>query len=161
MEELLNGKSGKTNKKGEKYAVIPFKHNIAPTRQSQQAQKLAGEIRKVVEQKGLKWKKIERNSDGSPRVGKLHQFNVESARLKEHHKGPATYNVAIYQTKDKAGNVRRDVMTFRIIHQKHKNEGLWIHPGKAGEKLMDEALQWAMNYWETNLLPKILEKYGD
>lgn len=161
MEELLNGKSGKVNQKGERYAVIPFQHNKNPSQQSGKARELADQIKKAMRNKGLNWKKIERNEDGSPRVGMLHRFNVESARLKPEHKSSPTQGVAVYQTKDKAGNVRRDVLTFRVIHQKHRNEGLWNHPGRAGEQLMDQALQWAMDEWERNILPAVLNKYTD
>lgn len=161
MQELLDGKSAKVNKKGEKYAIIPFEHSKNPTQQSPKAQQLANEIRDVMKAKGINWKKIEYNADGSPRVGRLHQFNVESARLKPEHKGPATHGVAVYQTRGKNGNVRRDVLTFRIIHQKHKGEGLWIHPGRAGDRLMDQALTWAMSEWEQKILPAILNKYGE
>lgn len=158
MEELLNGKSAKTGKNG-RYAVIPFKHNENPSQQSEKATKLADEIKQALRKRNINWRKIEKNADGSPRIGRLHTINVETARLSPKHKTEPGMGVSVYQSKDKQGNVRRDVVTFRIIHEKHRQEGLWVHPGRKGDKLMDKALDWAMNTWEKEILPMLLEKY--
>lgn len=160
MEELLDGKSAKTNQKGERYAVIPFKHNKNPTEQSTKAKELANQIKDVLRSKGINWKKIEKGPDGSPRLGLLHKINIDNPRLKPEHKASPTQGIAVYQRKAKDGNVRRDVMTFRIIHQKHRQEGLWIHPGREGDHLLDKAFDWAVNSWENEILPAILESVG-
>lgn len=159
MRELLDGKSGKVSKDGKKYAVIPFKHNQPPSRQSMTAQNLANQIKDAMEKKGLSWGKIETDSQGSPRIGKLHSFNVESAKLKDSHKTPATYGVSVYQHKTPDGATRRDVMTFRVITEDHEKEGKWNHPGRKADKLLDKSLAWAENVWETQILPAILAKY--
>ena len=159
MEELLNGKSAKTNKQGQKYAVIPFKHNKGPARQSAKAQELAGQIKEAMRQKNIEWGKIEKNQDGSPRIRKLHSFNVESARAKPEHKNPLTYGVTVYQTKREDGTVRRDIMTFRVISEKHKDQGLWIHPGRTGANLFEKAHEWAQQTWENQIMPEILKEY--
>ena len=161
MEELLNGKSSKVNSKGERYAVIPFQHNKNPTEQSVQARQLADQIKSALRKEGINWKKIEKGPDGTPRVGLLHKLNIDNPRLKEVHKNAATKGVAVYQRKGKDGNVRRDVMTFRIITEKHRNEGLWIHPGREGDKLLDKAFDWAVQTWENEILPTILQSVGE
>lgn len=162
MEELLNGKSAKTGKNG-KYAVIPFQHNKNPSEQSPKAYDLAQEIKYDLKKRGVNWKKIEYGPDGSPRLGLLHRFDVETARpvdaQKSHHKNSLTKGVAVYQRKDAEGKVRKDVMTFRVITEKHKNEGLWNHPGRQGNKIMDKAYDWCMSAWEKDILPAIFEKY--
>jgi hypothetical protein len=181
MEELLNGKSSHVGKNG-KYAIIPFQHNKNPTNQSPKAYDLAQEIKYALKKKGVSWKKLETNADGSPRVGLLHKFNVETARpvdaQKDIHKNPLTKGVAVYQNvydsdgnlvrnADKGrdllakgqGTVKKDVMTFRVISEKHKNEGLWVHPGRQGNKIFDKAFDWAIKQWETQILPAIFEKY--
>lgn len=159
MQELLDSKSAKQGKNG-KYAIIPFQHNVNPSEQSEKAQALASEIKEVLKKEGINWKKIERNEDGSPRLGKLHTIkNTSSARLSPKHKGSASEGIAVYQTRDKAGNVSRDVMTFRVISEKHRNEGLWVHPGRAGDNLMDQALKWAIETFDREILPAVLEKY--
>lgn len=159
MEELLDGKSSRTNKKGEKYAIIPFEHSKNPTEQSPKAQQLANQIKEELKSRNINWKKIEKNKDGSPRLGLLHKINIDNPRLKEAHKSSPTKGIAVYQRKDSSGNVRRDVMTFRIIHEKHRNEGLWIHPGREGDKLMDKAFDWAVDAWDREILPQILAKF--
>ena len=170
MEELLNGKSAKTGKNG-KYAVIPFKHNKNPTQQSAKAYDLAKSIQYELKKKGISWKKIETNEDGSPRIGRLHSFNFNNPRDlqdqegklladKAIHKNPLMKGVSVYQTKQKDGSVRRDIMTFRVISEKHKNEGLWVHPGRKGNKILDKAFDWAIQTWEKDILPAIFEKYN-
>lgn len=159
MEELLDGKSSKTSQDGKKYAVVPFKHNENPSQQSSSAQQLANQIKEAMNNKNISWGKIEYGADGSPRTGKLHSFNVESARIKENHKSPLTYGVNVYQKKQADGSVRRDIMTFRIIHEDHKEEGKWNHPGRNGDKLMDAAFEWATDMWEREIFPKIVSKY--
>ena len=162
MEELLNGKSSKTNAQGEKYAVIPFEHSKDPSQQSSKAKELTNQIRSELKKRDIPYRgKLEYNNDGSPKMGLLHKFNIESARLKEHHKDEPLKGVAVYQRmNEKTGKVQRDVMTFRVISEKHREEGKWIHPGRVGDKLMDKAFTWAMNEWEQKILPEVLGKYG-
>ena len=162
MEELLNGKSAKTGKNG-KYAVIPFHHNKNPSEQSAKAYDLAKTIQYELKKKGVNWKKIETDSEGSPRLGKIHSFqfeNRDALAQKNTHKNPLTKGVAVYQTKMKDGSVRKDVMTFRVISEKSRNEGAWIHPGRPGNKILDKAFDWAMSTWERDILPAVFEKYN-
>jgi len=159
MEELLSGKSSKVSKDGKRYAVIPFKHNKNPDQQSEKSKQLTQQIKGALKQHGINWGKIEYGADGSPRIGRLHSFNLDSARLKSQHKGPVTHGISVYQTKQSDGSVKRDVMTFRIIHEDHKSEGLWMHPGKTGAKLLDKAFEWALDTWEKDILPNILKDY--
>lgn len=181
MEELLNGKSSRTGKNG-KYAIIPFEHNKKPSEQSPKAYDLAKEIQYALKKKGVSWKKIEKDEDGSPRLGRLHAFNLQTARplaQKDSHKSSLTAGVAVYQNvydqqgvrvenKDRArhllakgtGTVKKDVMTFRVISEKSRNEGAWVHPGRPGSKIMDKAFEWAMQTWEREILPAVFEKYN-
>lgn len=160
MEELLNGKSSKTNAQGERYAVIPFEHSKNPTEQSSKAKELSNAIKAELKEQGINYRKPEYNADGSPKLGLIKRFNVESAKIKESHKDEPLKGVAIYQRMDKGGKVRRDVMTFRIITERHRSEGKWVHPGMEGKKLMDKAFEWAMNEWDSKILPEVLGKYG-
>lgn len=167
MEELLNGKSSDVGADGKRYAVIPFKHNTSPSQQSPKAQELANQIKQEMKRRGVDWKKIEYDEDGSPRIGRLHRFNMDTARAKPQHKYPLTHGVSVYQkyhdVQQKDGSVkqelRRDVVTFRTISEKHEREGLWMHPGREGAKILDEAFDWAVSYWESNILPEILKEY--
>ena len=158
MEELLRGKSAKQGKNG-KYAVIPFEHNKNPSKQSSKSRELAGQIRDELKKENVNWKKIETDESGSPRVGRLHTFNFDIPRLKEKHKTSPGQGVAVYQIKDETGKVQKHIMTFRVISEKHREEGLWNHPGRPGDKLLDKAFDWAMDTWEKEILPKIYEKH--
>lgn len=163
MSELLDGKSSKTSKEGKKYAIIPFEHSKGPSEQSSQARKLTDEIKTFLKRKNVNWQKIEYGADGSPRIGLLHRFDIPSARSKgkltPKSRDPLLKGVAIYQTKTESGNVRRDVMTFRVIHEDHKEEGKWVHPGMEGKKLMDKVYEWALKEWDSTILPSILQEY--
>lgn len=171
MDELLNTKSPnakgeiKTSKEGNKYRVIPFEHSKKPSEQTKKAKELTDQIRKVLKEKGIPYKKLELGQDGSPKLGLLHRFDISSARIKETHKDEPLKGIAIYQKKDEAtGKVSRDVMTFRVISEKSEKEGKWIYPENAkyaqGAKLMDKAFAWALVEWERSILPDIVSKYG-
>ena len=50
-------------------------------------------------------------------------------------------------------------MTFRVISEKHKDQGLWIHPGRTGANLFEKAHEWAQQTWENQIMPEILKEY--
>ncbi len=158
VDDLLRT-GAKTSKDGYKYKVIPFEHSKNPTEQSEKAQKLANEIKAVFKERGISWKKIEYDKSGSPRLGKIHSMNIESGRPTPKSKYPALHGVAVYQTKKPGGGISRDVMTFRIVSEKHKAEGKWVYPGRQGDKLLDKAFSWAMDVFDREILPAIFEKY--
>lgn len=162
MSELLSGKSAKTSKDGKRYAVIPFEHSKNPSEQSFSARAISTEIKNEMKARGLNWKKIETDESGSPRLGRLHSFNVPTDKLKSHHKSSPGMGVSVYQSIDPQTNkARRDVLTFRVITEDHRQEGLWFHPGRDGDKIMDQAFEWAMETWEREVLPAVLKKYKD
>lgn len=104
--------------------------------------------------------KIEKDANGSPRVGKLHEFDMPSIYPSAKAKHPALKGVTIYQSKDeKTGNIRRDVLTFRTVSTK-SDPASWKHPGFEGKHFLDEAEEWAKNEWESKILPEILKSLG-
>ena len=159
MEELLRGKSSNTNKKGEKYAVIPFEHSKKPSEQSTKAKELSEQLKSEFKKRKIPWKKIEVDKDGNPRIGLVHRFDVASEKPSARAKHEALQGVAVYQTKTEGGKVRRDVMTFRVISEKHREEGLWMHPGMEGKHLMEKAFEWAQKEWKDTILPSIMSQY--
>ena len=50
-------------------------------------------------------------------------------------------------------------MTFRVISEKSKEEGKWNHPGRKGEKILDETFKWVEKAWQTQILPDLKRKY--
>lgn len=161
MDELLRGKSAKTSKAGKKYAIIPFKHNKNPQEQMPVAQALANDVKDFLRSKKIPYKKLEFNADGSPKMGLLHKFDILNDPPSAKAKNPALKGLSIYQRKGEDGKVRKEIMTFRIITEDHKAEGLWHHPGRKGVKIIDQCWQWASQEWDSSILPSVLEKFKD
>jgi hypothetical protein len=164
MEELLRGKSAKTGKNGKKYAIVPFEHSKGPSKQTPSAQRFTQEIRNFLKENNVNYKKLEYNPDGSPKLGLLHSFKKGIGKDDMFPSFMAKNDVFkglnIYQTKDKkTGKVKRDVMTFRVITEDHRAEGLWNHPGRPGEFIIDKSYEWAMKELENNIMPQIMESF--
>lgn len=161
MKQLLNGKSAKTNADGGKYAIIPFQHNKNPTEQTPQAKEMLGQIKNFLKEKNIKTTKLEFNADGSPKMGLLHRFNIESSKPSYKAKYPALSGLAIYQRKNEKGKIKKEIMTFRIITEKHEQDGRWFHPGVKAANIIDETFFWAINEWDNVILPSILASFKD
>ena len=158
VDDLLK-KGAKISRDGSKYRVIPFEHSKPSSQQTPKAQELVSQIKQELKSRKINWKKIEYNADGSPRTGRLHSFSIDSEKPSARAKTNALQNVAIYQTKKEDGSVSRDVMTFRVVSDKHKEEGLWVHPGLPAKNLMEKTMEWLETTWEKEILPSILSDY--
>jgi hypothetical protein len=156
---LLGGPKAKQGKNG-KYAIVPFDHSKGPSRSTPAAQELSGRIKKELKKEGLSIHKIEYNSDGSPRVGKLHSFNF-GGEIPGKGNTRDMQRVSIYQTPDESrkSGVKRGVFTFRTVSSGPASDGKWIHPGAEGKKYLDKAEQWAMDKFESEIFPEILRKW--
>jgi hypothetical protein len=153
---LRGGEMSKTG--GYQYKVIPFEHSKAPSQLTASAQTIVSQIKTNLKRENIPFKQIEKNSDGSPRTGKLHNFNWKSDKPGKGNT-PALKGVSIYQTVTKTGNVRRDIMTFRTITGGPASQNKWIHPGFTGKEFLDKAYEWALKEWENKILPEILDKW--
>lgn len=179
----------KTNSKGEKYFIVPFKHNKEPHMQSGRQKIMADTIKNELRKQGIPYKKIEKNPDGSPKLGLLHKFNINDPQQKHqvnpphqgpqgapwqaHHKTqgqegpggrPYLWQTRIYQQEHKdattgAVGVQRNIMTFRIAHEKHSGKK-WLHSGMEGSHFLTEAKDWAEKTWDTDIVPAILKEFG-
>lgn len=156
--DLLAGAT-KTSKSGYKYRSIPFDHGKSPSQMTPYAQSLVSRIKQTLRAEKIPFKKIEKNGDGSPRVGKLHAFNIDSEKPTKNASHPALKGVTIYQSVTPTGNVRRDILTFRTVSESPAQANKWIHPGMAPKHFLDRASEWAIKEWETNVLPQVLEKW--
>lgn len=148
-------KDGETAKDGHKYRVVPFEHSKAPQNMNGYAQNLADRLKSEFKQQGVPWKKIEKNAQGSPRVGMLHEFSFGGEKPGKGNT-PVLDRVRVYQTQMPSGSVRRDIFTFRTVSDKQTDK--WIHPGNDPKKFLDRAVDWAMNKWETEVMPEIMER---
>lgn len=143
--------------KGKKSVVIPFKYDKGPSQNTPLTQGLISQIRQTLKKENLSIKKIEYDANGSPRTGKLHEYNLGGPRPGKGNTQALT-RLSIYQSEN-AGKVRRDVLTFRTVSAGPASAGKWIHPGLTAKKFMDKAMDMAMQDWEEKILPEILEKY--
>jgi len=157
-DSLAKSKKAKTSKEGNKYMAIPFEHSKRPSEQSANAKELTNQIKSFLKKEKINYKKIEYNSDGSPKMGLLHKFDIKSATpANPKHKNPLLQGIAIYQRKDEKGKIKRDVLTFRMISEKNKGDGRWEYKSREGLNLFKEAEQWARDTWNSQLLPALIE----
>lgn len=163
MKPDLLKENFKVSKDGSRYKAIPFDYGAAPSTQSPSTMQIVSYLKQQLKKEAVPFKKIERNTDGSPKVGKLHEFDFGNPRgtMGGPGKGntPVLNGLSIYQTVTKTGNVRRDILTFRTVSSGPGSQGKWHHPGLEAKKFLDRALDWAMQEWETKILPEVLEKW--
>ena len=183
IEDLLKSPKAKIAKDGSRYMVIPFGHGgsggAGATQTTPAQQVLMSTIKQVLSQKKINYAKLERHSDGTPKLGLLHSFSVNNAPAKtgsslgqgagpvgDVMQGPTgiplLQGIRIYQKmgKGKKGEdiVNRAIMTFRVVSSKHSNQpGRWDHPGLPPVGIFDEAAQWASDQWDKVIAPGILE----
>lgn len=165
-----------------KYLVVPFEHGKGKTAEGGASGSAQNDLNSVLKsemkRRGIPFGKKEMNADGSPKLGKLHSFDINKSPLKLHDGAgqghgpvgevrqgktgtPFLEGVNIYQTayKGKGGEdrVRKDIMTFRVVTSKQQGSGVWDHPGNDAMKFMEEGLEWARKEWETKISPEILD----
>lgn len=163
MKPDLLAKDFKTSKEGHRYKAIPFDYGKGPSQNTPSTQVIVNYLKQQLKREGVPYKKIERNADGSPKVGKLHEFDFGNPRgtMGGPGKGntPVLKNLSIYQSITATGNVRRDILTFRTVSSGPGSQGKWHHPGLPAKKFLDRALDWAMKEWEEKILPEVMEKW--
>jgi len=158
MTEDLLRKGAHISKEGNRYKAIPFDQAKKPSQTSGFEKNLIAKLKSELKKAGIPYKKLEFNPDGSPRIGRLHTLNISSAYPSPRASHEALAGVNIYQSKTASGNVRRDIMTFRIVSDKHKGSK-WVHPGREASKFFEEALAWSEQEFEQNILPSILARF--
>lgn len=158
MKPDLLANNAKTSKDGHKYKVIPFDYGKAPSQNSTSTQTIVNEIKQGLKKENIPFKKIERNADGSPKIGKLHSLDL-GGKIPGKGNTPAGKGVSIYQTLTKTGNVRRDILTYRTVSSGPGSAGKWHHPGLEPKLFLDKAVEWAMKEWEEKVLPEVLKKW--
>lgn len=159
MKPDLLKNSTKVSKEGYRYRTIPFDYGKGPSQMTPYAQNLVNLIKYKLKKQGVPFKKIERDSNGNPRIGKLHTFNFGGGNPSSRASATALQGLSIYQSLTKSGSVRRDIMTMRTVSENPSSADKWIHPGIVAKKLLDKSLEWAEREWESTILPEILRKW--
>lgn len=179
VDDLLK-RGAKTAKDGSRYRSIPFDHSPGkgPATSTPAQQSLQATIKAELKKRDIPYAKVERNPDGSPKLGKLHALDINNGPLKtangpgqgwgkigQPKQGPTgtpfLQGIRIYQreVKNAAGkvSVKRAIMTFRTVSSKHKAQNRWVHPGLKPQNIFEDTAKWAREEWETNVMPKIVD----
>lgn len=169
-------KNGRMAKDGSKYQIIPFPIK-APTATAPGAMAIRAAATLALRKARINMKKVEKNADGSPKIGTLHRLDVTGSPLKTTQgvyqgwgalgavrQGPtgipflSGLSVQQRMVPQSNGLVQKTAMTFRVVSSKHMGTGRWVHPGVQAKKLMDEAFNWAQQEWTNTIKPGILEE---
>jgi hypothetical protein len=174
-------KNAKTAKDGSKYRVIPFKHDTKQThganaQLNSMAKNMIRQAR-TPDNKRIPLYSIEKNADGTPRIGTLHKIkatppftqsqapslfskprSAEDAKatgLKAHGGIFKLEGLAVSQ-RMVGPKVKREAVTFRVVSSKHQAEGRWLFPAIPAHRFLERAFEWAtQTAW-----PEILSKIG-
>lgn len=174
---MLNSPKAKMGKNG-KYLVVPFEHNKGPSRAAKNSKDLTEAVKREMKAKNIPYGKIEKDSEGKPKTGLLHSFNINNApqktkqgpfqgvgpvgKVRQGHTGtPLLAGVRVYQkeVKNKQGksSIKRAVMTFRIASESQRGKGMWNHPGMEAKNFFEEAQEWALRLFEEKIKDQVLE----
>lgn len=155
-------KDGKTSKDGVKYRVVPMNQGKSSTQMSPNTaaheHNMINKVKAELKQRGIPYKKLELDKNGSPRVGRLHSFDIESP-IPGKGNTPQLKGINIYQTKAENGSIKRNITTFRTVTDGSDQKDKWIHPPVEARNFFKTAQEWAEKEWESKWLPQILEKY--
>lgn len=171
MDELLTQKSGsdvKTSKEGHKYRIIPFEHSTSGKgTPSTEKDNMVSELKNFLRSQNVRYSKtraLEVDESGSPRIGKIHSFNIKDMKASKRKSvqglSKNLQGVAVYQNENpQTGKVERNIMTFRVISEKSKDSGKWEHPGRPPENILDQTYEHIKGLWEKDILPELRKKY--
>lgn len=143
LDGLLSSPKAKTSKDGSKYLIVPFKHNKGATEMTPAQKNLNQTVKAEMKKFGVPYGTIEKGSDGSPRLGLLHEMDITQAPLKAMNgpgqgdgpigspiQGPTgtpylkgiRVSQRLVKNKNGTESVRREIMTFRVASSKHNDE---------------------------------------
>jgi hypothetical protein len=177
LDGLLKSPKAKTSKSGDKYIIVPFDHSPGqgPASTTPQQQDLITEIKAEMKRRNIPFGKKEMDANGNAKMGRLHSFDITKAPLKtvdgpgmghgpigdvrQGNTGiPFLQGVSVYQGMDQKGKVKRSILTFRVASSKHKEQGKWEAPAIVGIPILSQATEWAMNEFDKEIVPLIMEK---
>jgi hypothetical protein len=157
-DKLSTSPKAKTSKEGNKYLTIPFEHSKRPAQQSEKARAITEDVKSFLKKQKIPYKKLEYNTDGSPKMGLIHRFDVGNALPSPKAKTPTLKGLAIYQKKnEQTGKIQRDIMTFRIVSEKNKGDGRWEYQAREGVDIFRKTHEWAIKTWNNDILPALIE----
>lgn len=161
MDELLK-KNPHYSKDGNRYKAIPFDYSAdtPKTQRTAFSAQMVNLVQAHLKKEGMHYKKLVTDRDGSPILGKIASYNIESPKPTAMSSTPALQALNVYQTMDANGETKKSFVAFRVISDKHAGTGKWVNPGQPARLFLDKSLAWAMKEWENKLLPDILNSIG-
>jgi hypothetical protein len=174
MDWLLKGPNAKTAKDGSRYAVIPMgQARGAGGKKPNKEPFLQAMIQGALKREGISLNRLDKGPDGKPKLGILSKLHIEVAHRTEGHapffSKPRTpemaaqvnlkphsghfflKNAVVMQREIHSGGrkrVSKEVVTFRVISSKHREEGRWFYPKVEPLNSIPEAYKWAESEWE-------------
>jgi hypothetical protein len=142
LEDLLASDKAKTAKDGSKYLVVPFKHSKGPAQQTGVERRILSAIKKELRRNRIPYKRIEKNPDGSPKLGLVHSLNLappHSTPLKPGYEGPKD---KVFKGKTDSPYIGGTPYTFgtRIYQHPMKNEKGDVLMGKDGHPKVERSI---------------------
>lgn len=150
---LLKPGKVKIAKDGSTYRSIPFKISENGKADPNTKPAYAAIVKSAMKEQGISTKKIEKNEDGTPKLGIIHKLDIKGpaggwAQYPEMHSRPRTAEEAaksglkphagIYHLKGavviqrmKSGKnpkVVKETVVFRTVSSKHQLENRWMYP---------------------------------
>jgi hypothetical protein len=153
----------KTAKDGSQFRVIPMNQ----TKNSKKDPVLFHNIKYALQQNNIDMKKLTKGPDNKPILGVVAKLGIKEKRtsypemhfseprnrqtanklgLPETHGHHYLDNAVVTQRKV-GGKVKKEVVTFRVISSKHKQEGRWFYPKVEALNSIPEAYKYANEEW--------------
>jgi hypothetical protein len=178
LDDLLASPKAKRAKDGSKFLVVPFQHNKGKQLRTPAQQSLTDTIQKELKAVGTSLNQIETDRDGNPKLGLIRSLDINTRPISTSRlpigtgpKGqvaqgktgiPILRGVQIYQKKvkgaDGSDSIQRSVMTFRVASSKQMGKGQWQHPGLRPMNFFESAESWALQKWDQEIAPWIMEQ---
>lgn len=180
LDDLLNGPKAKVGQNGLKYVNVPFDKSpgLGKTGATPSQADLISTIKMEMKRKNIPFAKIEKNGDGSDKMGFLHSFDiinkpVKTAEgvgqghgpigdVKQGHTGISfLQGVRVYQNKetDKEGKefTKRSIFTFRVASEAQKDRNMWNHPGNPKTDIFEDTVKWLHAEWDNEIMPQLIK----
>jgi hypothetical protein len=157
--------------KGKKYVRVPFRYASkggGAVPRSSASEGLLMEIKQVLKDKHGKDDSFLLKTEKSGKkvkTGKLHEFDMSgenrfmSWKKRNEKETHPLKRLSIFQTQNKAGRTKRDVLVFRTVSAGDASTGKWMHPG-LNKQLMDAAMKRAEQEWESIMKPELERKWA-
>lgn len=180
LEDLLSSPKAKRSASGSMYLIVPMDHspNRGATNTPASQMDIVGAVKKALKQNQIPWAKVERYSNGQPKLGRLHKLDITDQPLKTKEGAgqghgkigdvrqgntgiPFLKGLSVYQSDNGKGGVTRSVLTFRVASSSQQGSGKWEHPGLTPTNIFQDTYDWCLEQVEKQILPDLMARFGN